>query len=322
MYPAVPVVTSLILALSAAGCIELDATEATTEANASAVSAATCTTSATGTWCTETAPIPTTVMLRGAWAISASDVFAIGDGGTIIRRTNGAWAAMTSGTTTTLNAVWASSSSNVWAVGAGGAILRFNGTAWSALTGISGQPTTNLTAVWGSGPNDVWVCGASSVWHWNGTAFTMNAIGGSLMSLSGTGPSDAWVVGDSVLPRHFDGTSWVPRSPLAGATTFFAVLSISPTEVWITDNVSGKEALHLTGGTWVVTKPGVAFNGLSAISSTSVWGIAGNKVGRWSGTAWTVSMPLTNTDSFHGVAAATGNVWVVGNNARIGHQAL
>ena len=44
------------------------------------------------------------------------------------------WSEMTSGTTVSLPAIWGSSGSNVFAVGDNGTILHYDGTAWSAMT--------------------------------------------------------------------------------------------------------------------------------------------------------------------------------------------
>src|SRR5690349_5159585 len=98
------------------------------------------------TWCQE--PSPTTARLHGVWAASASDVFAVGDGGTILRRVSGTWTAMTSPTTSDLRGVWGLSSSNVWACGVAaggvGAVVHWNGTSWSSVRGT----TTDLESVW------------------------------------------------------------------------------------------------------------------------------------------------------------------------------
>src|SRR5689334_9701976 len=112
------------------------------------------TTCPTGQWCVES--VPTTGRVAGVWAVTAEDVFAVGDTGTILRRNNDAWTAMTSGVTTNLRGVWASSSSDVWAVGGAGTIVHFDGSQWSA---VSGGGTADLIGVWGSSATDVWMCG-------------------------------------------------------------------------------------------------------------------------------------------------------------------
>src|SRR5437764_14092470 len=62
----------------------------------------------TGQWCSEAAPV--TLSLRAVWAVTADDVFAVGDGGTILHRSNDAWTVMSSGTTSRLRGVWGSRS--------------------------------------------------------------------------------------------------------------------------------------------------------------------------------------------------------------------
>lgn len=277
---------------------------------------------ATGTWCQETPPITTAPLLHSVWAASASDVFAVGELGTILRRSSTAWTAMSSGTTNTLFGVWAASSSNVWAVGTGGTILRFNGTAWSAVTGVT---TSDLAAVWGSSANDVWIAAAGSVLHWNGTTFsTSTSFAGSATSISGTGPSDVWVTGENTMVHHFTGT-WLPAiNPGIGTNTFFAVLAVAAGDAWVTDSSSNKETVHFTAGHWVAVKTfSEVFEGLTAFAANDIWGVGlGTRIGHWNGTAWTPSQPLGSIGTLWSVTHAPGNLWAVGDQALILHQAL
>src|ERR1044071_6667232 len=88
-----------------------------------------------GQWCSESPPSAIgAVLQRTVWAASAEDVFAVGDGGTILRRNNDTWTAMTSGTTVKLRGVWGTSSWDVWATGLSGTILHFDGTSWSPVS--------------------------------------------------------------------------------------------------------------------------------------------------------------------------------------------
>ena len=65
----------------------------------------------------------TTSTLYGVWGTSATNVYAVGTDGTILRYDGTSWAAMTSGTTQELRAVWGTSAANVYAVGVGGTVL-------------------------------------------------------------------------------------------------------------------------------------------------------------------------------------------------------
>jgi len=61
--------------------------------------------------------------------------------------------------------VWGSSASDVWVVGAGGTILRSSdqGASWDR---IAIATTSTLRAVWGTSPTDVWVAGDNGIWHY------------------------------------------------------------------------------------------------------------------------------------------------------------
>lgn len=102
-------------------------------------------------------PPAVTVDLYGVWSVSASDVFVVGAGGTILRYSD-AWSAETSPTTQTLHAVWATAGGQAFAVGASGTILHRDGAIWSA---IASPTTVDLTGVWGG--SDVWAVGGSRV---------------------------------------------------------------------------------------------------------------------------------------------------------------
>ncbi len=100
---------------------------------------------------------PVTNNLRGIWGLDYNNLFAVGDGGTILRRVNGGnWAKMTSNTTANLRAVWGTAMNNVYAVGASGTVMRFDGSTWSKIT----VPTTQqLNGIWGVSGNEIYAVG-------------------------------------------------------------------------------------------------------------------------------------------------------------------
>jgi hypothetical protein len=73
-------------------------------------------------WCWRN-PLPQGNRLMGVWGSGASDVWAVGDSGTILHWNGSAWSSATSGTANTLTGVWGSAS-NAWAVGRSGTILQ------------------------------------------------------------------------------------------------------------------------------------------------------------------------------------------------------
>lgn len=287
------------------------------------------TTCSAGQWCTETSPAAEGTLLHGVWAVSADDVFAVGDKGTILRRTGGAWIAMSSGVTQNLRGVWAASSSDVWASGVSGTLLHFDGATWSVVpvpaTVLVTSTPPDFDAVWGSSSSDVWFAGTGTVLHWNGSAFSSRGFAGALLSVSGTGPTDVWVTGENANLHHFNGT-WGPSiSPVSGTSTFFAVLAISSTDIWVSDFVSRSQTAHGTGptGKWTPQNTGGAiFNGMSALAPDDVWGAGGSgRVGHWDGAAWTTEQPFGSV-ALWSVTTTPGDAWIVGSNNLIAHRSL
>ncbi len=66
---------------------------------------------------------PVGVYLHGAWGSGASDVYVVGDSGTILHWDGTAWTVMASGTTSDLLTVWGTDAQHVWAGGENGTVL-------------------------------------------------------------------------------------------------------------------------------------------------------------------------------------------------------
>src|SRR5262249_27125971 len=61
-------------------------------------------------------------------------------------------------TTPYFRSIWGSSASDVWAVGDNGLLMRFNGTSWKRFANPAGT-NVDMLAVWGSSANNVWAVG-------------------------------------------------------------------------------------------------------------------------------------------------------------------
>jgi hypothetical protein len=83
-------------------------------------------------------PSPTQEFLKGIWGAAADDVFAVGDGGTILHYDGADWRPMASGIGENLEAIWGVSGTDVFAVGTGGTILHYDGVDWNPMP--SGAP--------------------------------------------------------------------------------------------------------------------------------------------------------------------------------------
>ena len=119
---------------------------------------------------------PTTQHLNDVFMFSASDGWAVGQYGTIIRWDGTDWSNETSPTAEHLYSVYMVSASDGWAVGDDGTIIHWNGTEWSNVT----SPTM----------------------YYLGSLFMVSS-------------SDGWAVGGLGTIIRWTGTEWIPEFPTA-----------------------------------------------------------------------------------------------------------
>ena len=107
-------------------------------------------------WATQTSGTAWT--LYGVWGTSPTDVFAVGENGTILHYDGASWGSMSSGVSGVLFGVWGSSSTDVFAVGETGVICHYDGDSWSSMSsGVNKQ----LQGVWGTDNDSVFAVGYS-----------------------------------------------------------------------------------------------------------------------------------------------------------------
>ncbi len=150
--------------------------------------------------------------LRGVWGSSASNVFAVGDSGVVLRYNGTAWTRMTTGTTDPLNDVWGSGPSDVYAATSTGRLLRFNGTAWSFVSGV--QVPGALRSVWGSAANNVYAVGdGGMMMRYNGSSWSRVRLPTRdvLYAVWGSSASNVYAAGGGGALYRYTGTAWVPE---------------------------------------------------------------------------------------------------------------
>jgi hypothetical protein len=139
----------------------------------------------------------TSEILYDVWGLGPTDVFAVGDNGTILHYNGSTWTPQTSGTLNSLQGVWGSGPTDVFAVGSNGTILHYGGTTW---TPQNSGTVASLWSVWGSGPADVFaVGGGGTILHYDGSSWSPLSIpgAGQLLGVWGTSPMNVFTVGDS-----------------------------------------------------------------------------------------------------------------------------
>jgi hypothetical protein len=148
-----------------------------------------------------------TLGLFGVFARSATDVFAVGEAGTIIHRgpnnavpDAGAWTTLNSTTTNDLHGIHGSGTT-LLAAGASGTLLRSDdSTAWSAETSGS---AADLFAVWVTGTEAYAVGDKGVILHKKGGTWTVEHMSGApLRAVVGRSATDVWAAGDDGTLLH------------------------------------------------------------------------------------------------------------------------
>ncbi|MCI0339757.1 MAG: hypothetical protein L0216_01180, partial [Planctomycetales bacterium] len=278
----------------------------------------------------------TTQELRGVWGPSATDVFAVGAGGTILRTGGSSWAPMASPVTTDLAAVHGTSGSNVFACGVGGVVLRFDGSSWAPLP--SGT-TDDLNGVFAAGATDVFLCGArGTLLRWDGARFsTFSSFSPgpptkAFRAIWGSSSSDVFAVGDGNFGSsqgpiwHWNGSTWTLQVP-NDLTNLWSVWGTSGTNVWAAGDWLGLAVVKRWNGSSWSNESITAFSpalrtvfGRSASDALTA-GVYGGLHSTNGGGTWTAVATSTTVDFRAGVAFSGGPAFLVGEGGSIYRQA-
>jgi hypothetical protein len=130
-----------------------------------------------GAWVDKTDKAITAAHLRRAWGSGPSDVFVVGDKGTILHFDGTSWSVQASNVTTNLTDVWGRSDSEVYAVGASSTLLQYDGSRWSR---VDTKLSDYFRSVIGVGARELYIGSNSSKAHhfdgqiWTTQPFTMS----------------------------------------------------------------------------------------------------------------------------------------------------
>jgi hypothetical protein len=207
-----------------------------------------------------------------------------------------------------LRAVAAISANDVWAVGdrseqgfENALIEHWDGTAWSIMPDSSisgvGASTDLLVSVSADASNDVWAVGGETLLHFNGT--TWSEVPSPLLhtnAVTALSPTDAWAVGTVTVfadhrqhtkpaIEHWDGTSWSivsspnPNRAPTNDTALYGIAAVSADDIWAVgagnfSTISGTATLieHWDETSWTIVSspdPGTASNALAAVTALS-----------------------------------------------------
>jgi len=251
--------------------------------------------------------LATAVDLRDIDGTGKNDVWAVGTDGSIFHFDGASWSAPNTLTHQELFGVWGTSDDDVWAVGDRGALLHKDASGWQALE----SPTTAaIRSVYTAAPDDVWfVADDSNIYHFDGTDFAVSFTPRYYASfLWGRAGDDIWAAGGGDQYRY-DGESWQPFTlPFNG---FFDVWASSATDLWISRGRDGY--YHLKDGV-ATSGNDFAMGYLWGTGPDDIWSVHDDSgIRHWDGQSWTV-VPASSLSSPHGMwASAPENMWIVGS---------
>jgi hypothetical protein len=265
----------------------------------------------------------TTNNLNGLWGSSGSDVFAVGDSGTILHYDGTAWSAMASPTTSNLNSIWGSSSTNAIAVGDSGTILRYDGLNW--LTVLS-STTNNLNSVWGGSPAYAYAVGDDGTFlFYNNGSWSVpmppGTFTGNLNAIWGLSGLDLFVVGDGGTIGHFGG---IPGGFMDSGTTenLKDIWGSSSRNVFAVG--SNGTFLVYDGYSWTAPMAGIFtfnFNAIWGSSGSDLFVVGdGGTIGHFGGSVPGGFIDSGTTENLNDVWGSAGaDVFAVGANGTILH---
>jgi inositol transport system substrate-binding protein len=258
--------------------------------------------------------------LSGVWGSSGSDVFAVGQAGTILHYDGQAWSPMSSGTPYNLWAVCGSSADDIFAVGERGTILHYDGHVWTSMKSGTGYM---LGAAWCNSSRDVFVVGnLGTILHYDGSAWSpMNS--GTLVWLTavwGSSDRDIFVAGsrDGVI-LHYDGSNWSAAQNEVYTGPLWGAWGGSGRDVFVTGD-SGT-ILHFDGSAWSPMNSGTAGDLWSASGSSGrdIFVVGTGAILHYDGSAWSL-MNSDTTINMKSVWANSGrDVFAAGHFGTILH---
>jgi hypothetical protein len=207
--------------------------------------------------------------LHSSWGTSSSNMYSVGDGGTILHFDGTSWTKMQSGTTKELSSIWGTSTTDIWATGynpttAESALVHFDGSSWTSIDPHTLNPSIGIG---GHSLDCIWSCDSAGH-HFtivSGTLAFRNTDGNrwrsdsglipnklsdhsfiGLASLRGNTANDIFAAGDGGLIVHWNGRSWYRYESLYDPNNTFYITNALAVNQNVSCAVGGKN-----GQAWI-----------------------------------------------------------------------
>lgn len=275
-------------------------------------------------WCWYAA-LPQGNNLLALWPGSDSDIWAVGENGTILQYDGSLWQpAPESGqwSSYTLRAVWGRSATDLWAVGDRGLILHYDGKHWQEDAASGSVTTVDLHGIWGDAANNLWVVGSlGTILHRDDNGFTARQrTNQTLYGVYGSDSSHVYAVGAGNTVLSYDGADFSLQNvgSVTSAVDWRAVWT-ADAAVWVVG--TDGNLLRNSGTGWSNTK--IAANHLYALkgrNASDLWvsGDSGTLL-HFDGSGW---KPASGTGlpvsaDLRAISVTPSAVWLVGAGGTI-----
>lgn len=137
---------------------------------------------------------PTSEDLHGVWGSTNDNVYAVGNGGTILHFDGSDWLEVNNPATQNLNAVWGNGPQDIYAVGNSGSIVHYDGTDWSITA--AGQFSMLFRDICGFAHDNIYVAGSEGLVHYDGNGWSILDTGYNLdlEAVWGSDPGNIYLV--------------------------------------------------------------------------------------------------------------------------------
>lgn len=277
------------------------------------------------------APLPFGYDLNAVFAVSATDVWAVGNVGSILRYDGKTWKRVESGTTADLLGVWARKANEVYFAAGAGGLLRFDGNAVSKMT-TTAITTGEITGVFG-GANNLFVTTRSSdAYRYDGanwTRYNSTTLGirptAALLGVTGTADNDVIVYGSERATVRWNGSTWTAQPSMTLGLTYVTALAQNAYYGTVVDGTVWQYDTSKAGFQWkqlgtivnTTSLTGIYVASPTALFASSPTGL----IQRWDGTKGnaidTGVRDVTSFSALHGTSA--NDVWAVGRRGAIVH---
>lgn len=255
--------------------------------------------------------------LRGLSIIDGSNIWAVGNSGTILKYDGADWTLEQDVGGQNLFGIDMVTTSDGWAVGGSGKIYDYNGSTWTEDTDIGSQTLRDIDMVTSS---DGWiVANSGKFFQYNGTTWSefVDVGGTTFHGVAMASSTDGWAVGASGKIYRYNGATWSEHTDIGGQTLYDVVI-VSSTDAWAVG--SGGKIFRYNGTTWSEHTDigGATLQAVTMVSANDGWATGDNGVVyRWDGASWALNID-TGGHTWDDVAMVSSTVgWFVGSGGRI-----